>query len=49
MAMPPHHDYVVVGRRAALTADFATMVDDLRAALNRLDRRAATGRPARAE
>ena len=49
MAMPPHHDYVLVGRRAALTADFATMVDDLRAALNRLDRRVAKGRPARAE
>jgi ribonuclease P protein component len=34
----PHHDYVVVGRRDALTRNFATMLDDLRAALRRLDR-----------
>jgi ribonuclease P protein component len=47
--MPPHHDYVLVGRRAALTVDFATVVEDLHAALNRLDRRAAKGGPARAE
>ena len=38
MAMRPHHDYVLVGRRAALTADFAAMLDDLRSALRRLDR-----------
>ena len=38
MAMRPHHDYVLVGRRAALTRDFATMLDDLRSALHRLDR-----------
>ena len=36
--MRPHHDYVLVGRRAALTRDFATMLDDLRSALHRLDR-----------
>jgi ribonuclease P protein component len=29
---------VVVGRRAALTRDFAVMVDDLHVALKRLDR-----------
>jgi ribonuclease P protein component len=38
MAMRPHHDYVLVGRRAALTCDFSTMLDDLRSALQRLDR-----------
>ena len=38
MAMRPHHDYVLVGRRAALTRDFSTMLDDLRSALQRLDR-----------
>jgi ribonuclease P protein component len=38
MAMRPHHDYVLVGRRAALTCDFNTMLDDLRSALQRLDR-----------
>ena len=36
--MRPHHDYVLVGRRDALTRDFATMIDDLRSALRRLDR-----------
>ena len=36
--MRPHHDYVLVGRRAALHRDFATMLDDLRQALLRLDR-----------
>ena len=38
VSMHPHHDYVLVGRRAALTRDFATMLDDLRSALRRLDR-----------
>src|SRR6202012_140959 len=33
----PHQDYVLVGRRAALNRDFATMLDDLRSALHRLD------------
>jgi len=27
--MRPHHDYVLVGRRAALSRDFETMLDDL--------------------
>jgi len=36
--MRPHHDYVLVGRRAALNRDFAAMLDDLRSALDRLDR-----------
>ncbi|KJC57296.1 ribonuclease P [Bradyrhizobium sp. LTSPM299] len=38
ISMLPHHDYVLVGRRDALTRDFATMIDDLRSALRRLDR-----------
>src|ERR1700680_1373231 len=38
ISMRPHHDYVLVGRRAALNRDFKTMLDDLRSALNRLDR-----------
>jgi ribonuclease P protein component len=40
MAMRPHHDYVLVGRRAALGADFNAMLDDLRSALKRLERQA---------
>jgi len=38
ITMRPHSDYVLVGRRVALTRDFATMLDDLRSALHRLDR-----------
>ena|SRR3974390_2396236 len=38
ITMRPHSDYVLVGRRAALTRDFATMLDDLRSALHRLER-----------
>src|SRR6476659_2999203 len=38
ITMRPHSDYVLVGRRAALTCDLATMLDDLRSALRRLDR-----------
>jgi ribonuclease P protein component len=38
ITMRPHSDYVLVGRRAALTYDFATMLDDLRSALHRLER-----------
>jgi len=41
MAMRPHHDYVLIGRRAALTRDFAAMVDDLALALRRIERRGA--------
>src|SRR3954454_24530231 len=37
MAMRPHSDYVLVGRRAALARSFAIMLDDLRSALHRLD------------
>ncbi len=38
ITLRPHSDYVLVGRRAALSCDFATMLDDLRSALHRLDR-----------
>ena len=38
ISMRPHSDYVLVGRRAALTRDFATMLEELRSALHRLDR-----------
>ena len=38
ISMRPHSDYVLVGRRAALTRDFSTMLDDLRSALHRIDR-----------
>ena len=38
ISMRPHHDYVLVGRRTALNRDFATMLDDLRSALDRLER-----------
>jgi len=40
ISMRPHHDYVLVGRRAALERDFAAMLDDLRSALHRLERQA---------
>jgi ribonuclease P protein component len=42
----PHSDYVLIGRRAALTRDFATMLEDLRAALHRLDRQPSKPRAA---
>jgi ribonuclease P protein component len=38
VAMRPHSDYVLVGRRSALTRDFADMVDDLSMALRRIER-----------
>jgi ribonuclease P protein component len=38
MALQPHHDYVLVGRRAALARDFAAMLGDFRTCLQRLDR-----------
>src|SRR5437763_314526 len=38
----PHHDYLLVRRRAALYRHFSTMLDDPRAALHRLDRQPST-------
>ncbi|GAC1337390.1 MAG: ribonuclease P protein component [Bradyrhizobium sp.] len=47
ISMRPHSDYVLVGRRAALTCDFATMLDDLRSALHRLERQSTRPQPTR--
>ena len=49
MDMRPHHDYVLVGRRAARARDFAAMVEDLRSAFHRLDRQAAKAQATRTE
>jgi ribonuclease P protein component len=49
VAMRPHHDYVLVGRRAALTVDFNAVIEDLRSALQRLDRPPRSGRANRTE
>jgi ribonuclease P protein component len=38
ISLRPQHDYVLVGRRAALTRDFGAMLDDLRSALAVLER-----------
>jgi len=38
VSMRPHSDYVLVGRRAALSCDFSAMLEELRSALRRLDR-----------
>lgn len=46
ITMRPHSDYVLVGRRAALTCDFTTMLEDLRTALHRLERQ--PSRPSKA-
>jgi ribonuclease P protein component len=48
VAMRPHHDYVLVGRRTALTRDFAALLDDFLTALKRLDRHPARPQRARA-
>jgi ribonuclease P protein component len=37
ISMRPHHDYVIIGRRAALDRGFETMFNDLRSALTRLE------------
>lgn len=38
-SMPPHSDYVLVGRRAALSREFTVMLGDLHSALARVARR----------
>ncbi len=38
VSMRPHSDYVLIGRRTALSRGFATMLDDLQLALHRLER-----------
>jgi ribonuclease P protein component len=45
VSIQPHHDYVLVGRRDALTRDFATMLDDLRIALAKPARHMPKGTP----
>ncbi|CAL74707.1 Ribonuclease P protein component (RNaseP protein) (Protein C5) [Bradyrhizobium sp. ORS 278] len=47
LTMRPHSDYVLVGRRDALSRDFQTMLDDLTTALRRLDRPQARPQPRR--
>ena len=44
VSMQPHHDYVLVGRRDALTRDFTTMLDDLRIAFTKPARHTAKAR-----
>jgi ribonuclease P protein component len=46
VTMRPHTDYVLVGRRAALSRDFSIMLDDLRSALHRLERQPSRPRDA---
>jgi ribonuclease P protein component len=48
VAMRPHHDYVLVGRRTALTREFAALLDDFLTALKRLDRQPSRPQRARA-
>jgi ribonuclease P protein component len=48
VAMRQHSDYVLVGRRAALTRDFADMVNDLSTALGRFERSGAARGPGKA-
>jgi ribonuclease P protein component len=47
--MQPHHDYVLVGRRDALSRDFATMLEDLRTAFAKPSRQAPKGRGPRTD
>jgi ribonuclease P protein component len=49
VSLRPHSDYVLIGHRAALTRDFASMLEDLRAALRRLDRQPSKPRAASRE
>jgi ribonuclease P protein component len=46
VSLRPHSDYVLIGRRAALTSEFAGMLVDLRQALHRLDRQSSKPRDA---
>ena len=46
VSLRPHSDYVLVGRRAALTCEFSRLLEDLRQALHRLDRQAVKPRHA---
>ncbi len=48
ISMRPHSDYVLVGRRAALTCDFSGMLEDLHSALHRMERQPSRPRDAKA-
>ena len=45
VSLQPHCDYVLIGRRAALTSDFSNMLGDLSQALHRLDRQTSNRAP----
>ncbi|HET7887162.1 MAG TPA: ribonuclease P protein component [Bradyrhizobium sp.] len=45
LSLQPSSDYVLIGRRAALTSDFSHMLADLSQALHRLDRTSAQRAP----
>jgi ribonuclease P protein component len=45
ISLQPHHDYVLIGRRPALTIGFSNMLADLRQALHRLDRPSRSRKP----
>jgi ribonuclease P protein component len=45
LSIRPHSDYVLIGRRDALSRDFSTMLADLQATLRRLDRPQAKPQP----
>jgi ribonuclease P protein component len=47
ISMRPHSDYVLIGRRAALTCEFSKLLEDFRQALHRLDRQALKPRDAK--
>ena len=47
VSLRPHSDYVLIGRRAALTCEFSNMLEDLRSVLHRLDRQPAKPRDAK--
>ena len=45
LSLQPHCDYVLIGRRAALTSGFSLMLEDLSQALHRLERPTARRAP----
>jgi len=46
VSLRPHSDYVLIGRRAALTCEFSRLLEDLGQALRRLDRQSSKPRAA---
>jgi ribonuclease P protein component len=45
VSLQPHSDYVLIGRRAALTSDFCNMLGELSQALHRLERQSPNRAP----